>query len=331
MRIAPSCLALAALLASGCTAPSTASLPLISRMRPYPPVEGLEKPELAARARGAVLSASGEKPIAITFLATGSGRDHPIRGEVVALAGPTPDGRFVYAVRDERPGLALRRADVRGADMPVVRCARPIEALAVSPDAEWVALLAPFEAGDARSRGGVLRELVLVSLNSGDVRACGVACWKATPAWIDRTFLACVVAREDGARSIAIVDRADPASVRVLGPGDLVLADPGGQAVIAFRRGEDRLDAVRLPLDGGAEQPLAFRGGIQPLACLGDGLVVSFSAPTLGIEPQFEFDLFGPQIALATIKLHDLGTGGFHTLDARASPRRLWSAGRMEP
>ncbi len=328
-------------LVGGCTAPSTASLPLISRGPGYAPVEGLETPAIGARAQGAVLSASGEGPIGITFLPRGDRLDHAIRGTIVALAGPAPDGRFVYAVHDDRAGLAVRRAEVRGDDLPVGRFPRRIAALAISADGEQAAILAPFADDDPRSRGGVLRELVVMSLATAEVRATGFACWNSTPAWIDAQRVACVVAREDGARSIALVDLRDPGPARDLGPGEFVLAEtaPGdapGDApasvlvsVLVFRRVDDVLTAVRVALADGAATPLALRGSLQPMACVGDGLLVSFSAPTLGQEAQWEFDLFGPQFALATIKLHDLATGSFHTVEKRASPRRIWSAGRL--
>lgn len=320
---------------ASCSVPSGGSLPLVSRDRALVPVEGLETPELAARARGALLSASGEKPIAIAFLGTKTVRDHPIRGVVVALAGPAPDGRFVYAVRDDRAGIALRRGYVRGGDVPIVRFHRPIAALAIAPDGQRAAILAPFEDDDPRSRGGVLRELVVLSLDTGEVRDTGFACWNATPAWIGHDEVACVVAAEDGARSIALVDLRNPGPARNLGAGDCVLADlprdGGVSSVLIFRREDERSEATRVPLAKGEAVALSLRGSLQPLACVADDLLVSFSAPTLGTDPQWEFDLFGPQIALGTIKLHDLATGAFHTLDPRASPRRLWSAGRLDP
>jgi len=325
-----SILAILLVLVAGCSAPSGVSLPILSKDRAYAPVEGLESPELAARARCAVLSASREKPIAVLRLPSGSRRDHPVRGEVVALAGPARDGRFVYAVRDERAGAAIRRAHVDGADLFVARFARPIHAISLSADGEMAAILAPFPEGDARSRGGVLRELVAVDLSAGDVRETGFAVWNAAPAWMNRASIACVVAAPDGARSIALVDARDPASGRTLGPGDAVLADPPLH-VLAFRRDEDGLGATRVLVADGGAQDLVLRGGLQPLGLAGDGLLVAYSAPTLGAEPQWELDLFGPQIALATIKLHDLATGSFHTLEPRASPRRLWSAGRLDP
>jgi hypothetical protein len=307
----------------------------VSRGPGYAPVEGLETPAIAARAQGAVLSASGEGPIGITFLPRGDRLDHPIRGTIVALAGPASDGRFVYAVRDERAGLAVRRAHVRGGELPVGRFERPIAALSIAPDCEQAAILAPFADDDPRSRGGVLRELVVLDLSSGEVQATGFACWNAAPAWVERSKVACVVAREDGTRSIALVDLQDPGPARDLGPGEFVLADPApvdpAGSVLVFRRVDDLLTAVRVSLADGAASPLTLRGSLQPLACVADGLLVSFSAPTLGTEAQFEFDLFGPQFALATIKLHELATGSFHTLEARASSRRLWSAGRLDP
>jgi len=320
---------------ASCSVPSGGSLPLVSRGTAFAPVEGLETPELAARARGALLSASGEKPIAITFLGTDTRRDHPIRGVVVALAGPAPDGRFVYAVRDDRAGVAVRRGHVRGGDMPVARFHRPIAALAIAPDGERAAILASFADDDPRSRGGVLRELVVVALASGEFQATGFACWSATPSWIDGDRIACVVAADDGARSVAVLDSRDPGSVRHLRAGDGVLADfprPDGElSLIVFHREDGRSEATRVPLAKGEAVALELRGSLQPLACVADGLIVSFSAPTLGAEPQWEFDLLGPQIALASIKLHDLATGSFHTLDTRASPRRSWSAGRLDP
>lgn len=325
-----SVLALLLALPVGCSAPSGVSLPILSKDRAYAPVEGLESPELAAHARCAVLSASREKPIAVLRLPSGARRDHPVRGEVVGLAGPARDGRFVYVVRDERAGAAIRRAHVDGADLFVARFARPIHALSVSADGERAAILAPFPEGDARSRGGVLRELVTVDLSAGDVRETGFAVWNAAPAWTSRASIACVVAAPDGSRSIALLDADDPASARVLAAGDAVLADPPLH-VIAFRRDEDGLRAARVAVADAGAQDLVLRGGLQPLGLAGDGLLVAFSAPTLGAEPQWELDLFGPQVALATIKLHDLATGSFHTLEPRASPRRLWSAGRLDP
>lgn len=319
---------------AACSAPS-GSLPLISRAPPYAPIEGLETPEILARARGAILSASAEKPIVVTFLPSLERRDHAIRGRVVALAGPTPDGRFAYAVRDERAGLAVHRAHVRGGQQHVARFPRAIAALAIAPDGGHVAILAEYEADDPRSRGGVLRELVTLSLATGETRASGYACWNATPAWIDAERVACVVAAEDGARSIAVVDPRDPSSARVVCAGDAVLRDDaapdGAPGLLVLRREDDRARFFRVPITGGEPVEVALRGSLQPLGCVGDGLVASFSSPTLGTEPQYEVELLGPWVALATIKLHDIATGAFRTIEPRASPRRSWSAGRLDP
>ncbi len=304
-------------------------LPIVTRENPFPPVEGLETTNLAGRAHGVILCGSGERPIEITHLPSRKRRDHAIRGSVVALAGPTPAGRFVYAVRDERDALSIRRADLDGGDRPALRFPRAISALAIAPDAQHAAVLSPFDDEDARSRGGILRELVIVDLERGEYAATGLALRNATPAWVDSDSIACVAADADGAWFIQMVDRRAPNTPRELAVGEGVLADPAHAAVLIVRRDEKGMHAVRAPLAGGAETELVLRGALQPLALVGDGLIVSFSSPTLGAEPQWEFDLFGPQIALATIKLHELAEGGFQTIEPRASPRRLWSAGAL--
>jgi hypothetical protein len=335
-----------AALVAACSSTGDVALPLVSREGAFAPVEGLESTALSSRAHAAILSGSGDKPIEVTIFPANSQRQHALRGELVALAGPAPDGRFVYMVRDDRFGLALHRADLCGADRHVLRFPRSVSALALAPDAEHAAILAEFEESDPRSRGGVLRELVLLELSTGDARRTGLACWDSTPAWLDATRVACVIAEARStpaendaagakpatggvARSIVLVDLFHPAEPRRIGAGDGVLAERSPASLLAFRRTERGLSAVRLGLDGGAETPLELRGALQPLAVAGDDLIASFSAPTLGTEPQWQVDLFGPQIALATIKLHDLATGDFQTIDPRASPRRLWSAGRL--
>lgn len=328
MRI-PSIVA-AVLLCACASVPDVAgSLPLISRGKAYEPVEGLENLELRQRATGAILTARGEKPIEVRSLPSGATRDHGIRGDVVALAGPAPDGRFVYAVRDDR-GLSLRRAHVDGHDLPVARFRRAIHALALAPHAERAAVLAPFDEDDPRSRGAVLRELVLVDLENGAADATGVACWPSAPAWVDGTRLAFVAAHDDGSRWIRVFDTAARAAGADLAAGDAVVVDPEGPALIVMRRddeGQHRL--ARVGLDGAALGETPVRGVILPLGVLPGGLLVAFSAPTLGTTPEWELDLFGPQVALATIKLHRLADGAFATVENRASPRRLWSAGSL--
>lgn len=323
--------AVAATLVGACaSAPDLGGgLPLVSRGMPYEPVEGLENIELRQSATGAILSARGEKPIEVRRLPSGATRDHGIRGEVVALAGPAPDGRFVYAVRDDR-GLWLRRAHVDGRDLPVARFPRAIHALALSPDAGHAAVLAPYDEDDARSRGGALRELVLVDLETGAADATGVACWPSTPAWVDGTQLAIVVAHEDGSRWIRAFDVPSRTQVRELAAGEAVVVDPHGPTlIVTWRDDEGQNRMARVALDGAAREDLPVRGVIVPLCVLSDGVLVAFSAPTLGTTPEWELDLFGPQIALATIKLHRLGDGAFATVEPRASPRRLWSAGNL--
>jgi hypothetical protein len=306
-------------------------LPLVSRGTPYEPVEGLENAELRQHATGALLSARGEKPIEVARLPSGTTRDHGIRGQILALAGPAPDGRFVYAVRDDR-GTFLRRAHVDGRDLPVTRFARAIHALSLSPDAELAAVLAPFDEDDARSRGGALRELLLVDLETGAVDATGVSCWPSTPAWVDRSQLVFVAAHEDGTRWIRVLSVPARSVVRELAAGEAVVVDPEGPALLVMRRDDEGQNRIaRVALDGATSVDVPVRGVIVPLAVLPGGLLVAFSAPTLGTPSEWELDLFGPQIALATIKLHRLRDGAFATIEPRASPRRLWSAGGPFP
>lgn len=325
------CLALSILVVSliaSCSS-SGVDLPIVTREDQFPSVEGVEATNLAERANGAILCGNGEKPIEITLLPSRKQRDHAIRGVVVALAGPTPDGRFVYAVRDERNALSIRRADLDGGDRPALRFPRAISALAIAPDAQHAAVLSPFDDEDARSRGGVLRELVIVDLERGEYAATGLALRNVTPAWIDSESIACVTADAEGTWLVQIVDRRAPSSPRDFVAGEVVTADLAHAALLVLRRDEKGLRAVRVALTDGVETELVLRGALQPLAFVGDGLIVSFSSPTLGAEPQWELDLFGPQIALATIKLHDLANGGFQTIEPRASPRRRWSAGAL--
>ncbi|MBL8862838.1 MAG: hypothetical protein JNK02_12635 [Planctomycetes bacterium] len=314
---------------AACSAPSLAGLPLVSRGPELLPVEGLEAPGLRARARGAVLSGRGEGPIEILLLPSGARREHAFRGELAALAGPAPDGTFVYAVRDERLGLALRRAHLDGSDAFVARLRRPVGALALAPDARTAAVLAPFDADDPAGRGGTLAELVLVDLVSGEAHPSGLACWKSTPAWIDAVRVAVAVVDDTGARWIAVHARGSAGPPTALLAGERAVAAPDGTWLVAFERRDGALDARRSALDGGVPEPLVVRGALEPLALLADGLLLAYAAPTLGAEPQWEFDLLGPQVALATIKLHDLAQGSFQTVIARASPRRLWSAGSL--
>lgn len=308
---------------------SLSGLTLVGRERPYAPVEGLEKPELVARARGAVLSGRGEKPIQIRVLPGTERREHAIRGDLAALAGPALDGTFVYAVRDDRRGVALRRATLAGRDEFVLRFEREIHALAISPDGTKVAILAPFaDADDARSRGGVLRELVVVDVRAAKSDASGFAASAATPAWIDANRIACVTRPAEGPNEIVLYD-VNAKSKTTIGPGDRVVVDGGGSALTTFARIDGGRTAARVEIDTLARADRKPRGVLEPLAMLDDDLLISFSSPTLGAESQWEFELLGPQVALATIKLHDLVSGDFHTLDARASPRRMWSAGRL--
>ncbi len=330
MRLLP--FAGAALLCACNSAPDLGGgLPLVSRGSPYEPVEGLENSELRQIATGSILSARGEKPIEVRRLPTGATRDHGIRGQIVALAGPAPDGRFVYAVRDDR-GLFLRRAHVDGRDLPVARFPRAIHALSLSPDAELAAVLAPYDEDDARSHGGALRELVLIDLETGATDATGVACWPSTPAWVDRSQLAIVVAHDDGSRWIRAFGVPARTVVRELAAGEAVVVDPEGPALVVMWRddeGQNRL--ARVSLDGATRTDVPVRGVIVPLCVQPGGLLVAFAAPTLGAPPEWELDLFGPQIALATIKLYRLSDGAFATLEPRASPRRMWSAGGPFP
>jgi len=306
-------------------------LPLVSRGAAYEPVEGLENLELRQLATGSVLSARGEKPIEVRRLPSGATRDHGIRGQIVALAGPAADGRFVYAVRDDR-GVLLRRAHVDGRDLPVGRFPRAIHALSLSPDAQLAAVLAPFDEEDARSRGGALRELVLIDLETGAADSTGVACWPSTPAWVDRSQLAIVVAHEDGSRWVRAFGVPSRTVVRELAAGEAVVVDPEGPALIVMRRDDEGLHRLaRVALDGAPPVEVPVRGVIVPLSVLPGGLLLAFSAPTLGTTPEWELDLLGPQIALATIKLYRLSDGTFATVEPRASPRRLWSAGGPFP
>jgi len=307
---------------------STSGLPIVGRGRPYAPVEGLEKPELAARARGAYLSGRGEKPIQIRMLPGTERREHPIRGDLTALAGPALDGAFVYAVRDDRHGLALHRATLDGRGEFVLRFEREIHALALSPDGAQAAILAPFAEEDARSRGGVLRELVLVDLRAAKLVVAGFAASAATPAWIDASRIACAAPTAEGTSEIVVFDTRTRTATSI-GPGDRVVLDPVGPALVTFARIDGGRTASRVELAASSRADRRARGVLEPLALLDDELLIAFSSPTLGAEPQWEFELFGPQVALATIKLHDLVSGDFHTLDMRASAQRLWSAGRL--
>ncbi len=320
--------ALAACAVCAACASTGLQLPLVGRGRPYAPVEGLEQTGLGARACGALLSGRGEKPIQIRLLPGTDLREHPIRGELAALAGPTPDGVFVYAVRDDRPGVALRRANIDGSDDFLARFERELHALALAPDGTSAAMLAPFPDGDERSRGGVLRELVLVDVSRATLDSPGFAVLAVTPAWIDASRIACAIPTADGPSEIVLFD-ARTRSVSSIGPGDRVVMDPVGPAFLTFTRIDGGRTAARVELDLSSRADRTVRGVLEPLAMLDDGLLIAFSSPTLGAEPQFEFELFGPQVALATIKLHDLRNGEFRTLDPRASPTRLWSAGRL--
>jgi len=313
---------------AACSSTSGLQLPLVGRGRPYAPVEGLEKPELGARARGAVLSGRGEKPIDIRLLPGTERREHPIRGELTALAGPAPDGAFVYAVRDDRPGVALRRANIAGRDDFMARFERGIHALALSPDGTTAAILAPFPDDDERSRGGSLRELVLVDVVHATFEAQGFAALAVTPAWIDASRVACAIPTADGPNEIVIFD-ARTHSASSVGPGDRVVMDPVGPALLVFARIDGDWAASMVELETTSRSERKVRGLVEPLALLDDGVLLAFSLPTLGAEPQWEFELLGPRVALATIKLHDLATGEFHTVERRASPNRLWSAGRL--
>ncbi len=351
----PSFLISCVTLLAGCSAPAHIDLPLVSRESAFAPVEGLESTDLQRRTQGAYLSARGDASIEVTSLPSGVRRDHAIRGQIVALAGPAQGGRFVYAVRDDRAGLSIHRADLGGSDRPVLRYARAISAMSLAPDGERVAILSPFDEGDARSRGGVLRRLEIVTLATGAVCESEFACRNSTPAWIDAVRVACIAPRErpmpggasidvpgsdddassateprvDGlAWSVEVVDAISPAGATPLTWGESALADPAHESLLVTRRDERGDIALwRVPLGGGEGRLLKLRGALQPLALVGSDILVAFSLPTLGSEPQWELDLFGPQIALATIKLHDLATGEFQTIEPRASPRRIWSAG----
>ncbi len=319
------CLALLA----GCASElGSASLPILSQRAPFVPVEGLEHVDIADRARGAILSADGERPIAARPLPPGESRKHAVRGEVVALAGPAGDGRFVYAVEEEGRGLRLRRAALGGRDLPVARLLRPVHALSISADASHATVLAPFADRDPRSRGGVLRELLLVDLETGVVDETAIALWPWPPAWLDARRIAVVTAADAGVREVRVLDLGTRALGPVLAGGEAVLVDPeSGELIVAARddRGEVRL--ARVPPAGGPPTDLLLRGVLAPLGVLPGGILAAFAAPTLGTEQRYELSLLAPARPLGTIKLYELATGRFTTIERAASSGRLWSAG----
>jgi hypothetical protein len=303
-------------------------LPLFAEPASIAPVEGLEHVELVGAARGALLIGKQEWPIEIVHLPSLQRSQHAVRGTVVALAGPARDGRFAYVTVDEERVLRLRHAALDGADQMVLRLSRPVHALSISGDGARAALLLPFPERDLRARGGALRELAWVDLASGELVETGVPCWNAAPAWAGPGQIALVVADEQGEREARVYDLAARALGAALAPADSLVCLAEGEALLAAARDDaGRVQVRRVPLDGGEPELLALRGVIVPLAVLPGGLLVSYAAPTLGVDAGLDWHLLEGSVACGTIKVHRLADGAFATIEARASPRRLWSAG----
>ena len=305
----------------------------LPREPPLPTIDGPEDPDLGAATGASLASARRNGRIELVRLSDGSRHTIPSGPHVIELSGPDADGRVAWLLHPHRGhNLRIGRPD-SGAEPLSPFAARPtfsVGAIALAPSGGSLAYWAQEKWGRSSDSAPPVR-LEILEIETGAVRtteivAHGPASWPKL-AWFPDSRRLLV---DQGEQEFRIFDASTGALSEAVARGDRVWIAPEGTSLIVH--GHFGGPLRRVDLDTGTEVPWNPPPGVEyPMGFPAPGLLVAIALPTTGDEQVYCHGPICRSHPKPTVKVFDLGSGAFLTLDREVHFEILYSTGSTSP